>query len=46
MRIPSGNEYGVNDHWIPGGITDGGIPEAVTDLIPNKPDNVTITEFN
>ena len=23
----------------------GGVPEAITDLIPNTPDNVTITEI-
>ena len=46
LRMPSGNEYGANSHWIPGGKTDGGIPEAVTDLIPNISDNITITEIN
>lgn len=45
LRIPSGNEVGANSHWIPGGKTDGGIPEAVTDLIPNEPNNVLITEL-
>lgn len=43
LRMPSGNEVGANSHWIPGGITDGGVPEAITDLIPNNPENVTIT---
>ena len=43
--MPSGNEYGANNHWIPGGYTDGGVPEAVTDLIPNVSGNVTITEL-
>ncbi len=45
LRIPSGNEAGANSHWIPGGKTDGGVPEAVTDLIPNDPSNVLITEL-
>ena len=45
LRVPSGNEAGANSHWIPGGKTDGGVPEAITDLIPNTPDNVTITEI-
>ena len=45
LRMPSGNEAGANNHWIPGGKTDGGVPEAVTDLIPNNPSNVTITEL-
>ncbi|MDO5650177.1 MAG: hypothetical protein Q4G11_06185, partial [Gallicola sp.] len=45
LRMPSGNEAGANSHWIPGGKTDGGVSEAVTDLIPNKPDNVTVGEL-
>lgn len=45
LRIPNGNEYGANSHWIPGGYTDGGVPEAVSDLIPNLPDRVVITEL-
>lgn len=35
-RMPSGNEMGTNSHFIPGGYTDGGAPECVTDNIPNK----------
>lgn len=31
LRLPSGNELGANDHWIPGGYTDGGIIEAIID---------------
>lgn len=46
LRIPSGNEAGANSHWIPGGKTDGGVSEAVTDLVPNNLNNVTITEIN
>lgn len=45
LRMPSGNEAGANKHWIPGGRTDGGISEAVTDLIPNTFDNITVTEL-
>lgn len=45
LRILSGNEAGVNSHWIPGGKTEGGISEAITDLIPNSSDNVTIIEI-
>ena len=45
LRVPSGNEAGANSHWILGGKTDGGVPEAITDLIPNTSDNVTITEI-
>ncbi len=45
LHMPSGNEAGANSHWIPGGKTDGGIMEAITDLIPNTPNNVKITEL-
>lgn len=45
LRIPSGNEAGVNSHWIPGGKTEGGIPEVITDLIPNNPNNVITIEI-
>ncbi len=46
LRIPSGNEAGANNHWIPGGKTDGGVSEAISDLIPNITSNVTVTEIN
>lgn len=45
LRIPSGNEAGANSHWIPGGKTDGGVPEAILDLIPNVSNNVTVSEI-
>ena len=45
LRIPSGNEAGANSHWVPGGKTDGGVPEAISDLIPNVPNNVTVLEI-
>ena len=32
-RMPSGNEKGANDHWIPGGYTDGGMKEVVIDPV-------------
>lgn len=31
LRIPSGNEAGVNEYWFPGGYTSGGAKEAVID---------------
>lgn len=35
LRMPSGNEFGANDQWLPGGFTDGGsISEAVIDQVP------------
>ena len=33
LRIPSGNERGANDFWLPGGYTSGGLPEAVIDQV-------------
>ena len=32
LRIPSGNELGANNQWLPGGFTSGGAPEAVMDF--------------
>ena len=34
FKIPSGNEDGASELWIPGGVTAGGIPEAVIKLPP------------
>ena len=34
LRMPSGNEFGANSQWIPGGYTSGGIPEAIIDQVP------------
>ena len=31
LRVPSGNEAGANDNWVPGGFTSGDIAEAVVD---------------
>lgn len=31
LRIPSGNELGVNQMWIPGGKLKSGIVEGVID---------------
>jgi hypothetical protein len=31
LRIPSGNEAGANEHWIPGGFLPDGSSEAVID---------------
>jgi hypothetical protein len=31
LRIPSGNEAGTNDQWLPGGFLPTGMPEAVID---------------
>mgnify|MGYP002651150812 CR=1 FL=1 len=34
LRMPSGNELGANDQWVPGGFTSGGVPEATIDTGP------------
>lgn len=34
LRMPSGNEPGANEFWLPGGHTSGGLPEAVIDQVP------------
>lgn len=34
LRLPSGNEVGVNDLWLSGGKLPNGKLEAVTDPIP------------
>jgi hypothetical protein len=31
LRIPSGNEAGANEQWIPGGLLPDGAAEAVVD---------------
>lgn len=43
LRMPSGNERGVNDYWLPGGYTSGGIPEAIVDPAPSG--TYTATQF-
>ncbi|MBC2008873.1 hypothetical protein HCA54_02505 [Listeria welshimeri] len=40
--IPSGNEMGANDLWLPGGFTSGGIVEVIVPQIPNTPEYVNI----
>jgi filamentous hemagglutinin len=43
-RIPSGNEFGANDFWRPGGYTSpGGLPEAV--INPVQPGDYTISSI-
>lgn len=33
LRMPTGNEFGANNLWIPGGITKNGKSEAIIDPI-------------
>jgi hypothetical protein len=32
VRMPSGNEAGANEHWLPGGTTPGEVSEGVLDV--------------
>jgi hypothetical protein len=32
LKIPSGNERGANEFWMPGGVTFGGVSEATLRL--------------
>jgi hypothetical protein len=43
LRMPSGNEAGANDQWLPGGFLPRGMPEAVIDggEVPSDGYNVT-----
>ena len=46
LRIPSGNETGANQLWIPGGETSGGVPEAITNTISLNDTTITRIEVN
>ena len=37
LNVPSGAEGGANKHWLPGGYTAGGEPEAVMDFPKGTP---------
>jgi hypothetical protein len=37
LRLPTGNEAGANQHWLPGGSTAGGVSEAVMDFARETP---------
>ncbi|VBA54366.1 hypothetical protein LAUMK191_03090 [Mycobacterium attenuatum] len=43
VRIPSGNEAGANEQWIPGGRLPNGASEAVIDGGDIPPDDYTVT---
>lgn len=47
IRLPSGNEYGANSHFVPGGRTDGGALECVINNVPNEDGyrSITINAF-
>lgn len=44
IRIPSGNEAGANDQWIPGGVLPNGSSEAVIDGGMVTPDHYNVTD--
>ncbi|MGW0159977.1 hypothetical protein ACWDUN_11700 [Mycobacterium sp. NPDC003323] len=46
LRVPSGNEAGANDQWIPGGYLPQGTPEAVIDGSRVPPEDLTITDLS
>ncbi|KAA1248567.1 hypothetical protein F0Q45_19885 [Mycobacterium simiae] len=43
LRIPSGNEAGANEQWIPGGRLPNGASEAIVDGGNIPPDDYTVT---
>lgn len=44
LRIPSGNEAGANEQWIPGGVLPNGSSEAVVDGGWIGPGDYTVTD--
>ena len=45
MRIPSGNEAGANEYWLPGGLLREGMREVVIDGSKVPQDGLTIIEL-
>ena len=45
LRMPSGNEAGVNELWLPGGYLPTGYKEAVVDRIPKGSYTATVIEI-
>ncbi|TRW86178.1 hypothetical protein FK535_06790 [Mycolicibacterium sp. 018/SC-01/001] len=45
-RIPSGNEAGANDQWIPGGLLPDGLAEAVIDGSSVQPKDFHISDLS
>jgi hypothetical protein len=45
LRIPSGNEAGANEQWIPGGLPPNGAAEAVVDGGEVPPGDYTVTNI-
>lgn len=45
LRMPSGNEAGANEQWIPGGVLPDGASEAVIHGGEIPPDDYTVTNI-
>lgn len=45
LRMPSGNEAGANDQWLPGGHLPTGLSEAVVDGGKVPPSDVSVTSM-
>lgn len=45
LRIPSGNEAGASEQWIPGGLLPKGMPEAVIDGGAVPRDGYSVSEM-
>ena len=45
VRVPSGNEAGANDLWLPGGKLPNGNREAVIDAKNIKPENLSVNDL-
>ena len=43
VQMPTGNERGANDLWVPGGYTSGGMPEAIIPGVTNLDEVRVIT---
>ncbi|WP_156359120.1 PAAR domain-containing protein [Sphingomonas sp. Leaf242] len=46
MRMPSGQEAGANEHWLPGGYLPNGQNEAVIDGVKALPEHYVTTVLN
>ncbi|WP_156751558.1 ADP-ribosyltransferse [Mycobacterium sp. 1245111.1] len=45
VRIPSGNEAGANEYWLPGGLLPEGMSEAVIDGSKVLPDDLIVVDL-
>ena len=45
LRMPSGNEAGANEYWLPGGLLPEGMPEAIVDGSGVPPEDLTVIDL-